>query len=744
MSDPELGVECVRSLQALLADSSGAVTALALKAIAALCRSECLDFDVALRIVTRKGKVAHTGRNGSSGSGSAGGGRGGDVGGSKVGDPLVVESLAQLCGAGAEAATMAAADEEEDEAGESDSDGSGAGGETRWAMEKAVMILLEQSVRSHPDETVRAAVYAALAAHLPALLQAEAGQHADEGAAKVAATVRECLGQAMLSEPGVAAGRPSLQNAAAIVLAAESAIPSTWVPSKRPGARREGGDKATQERSGPSNRLLASLPTPSSVLQAFRDDPACPGLAGAALWSYPPTASAASAAVADRDAMARDLRELMAAEGTTGGLALCPWQRAATPLGVQRYVARFFAACLAAESFDAARRGRAGRGADVATAAVESCRGAIRSLRGVSQGLVAVASASLASVVPVSFSHVVVEEADRAVGRLPGGSTAGGSGAQTLLDGEEMFPLCAAMAARALPAVAAAKVADVLEVTTRLLGGGGGGGGGGVGTRKPGEVLAASEPQAFWARVAIGVASEWSLRHPAAPEARSTLSRAARVLLEGAAVAVGSDQVLSIARAWFPDGVGSVFSRAERTVVEWDGIDVGGVGGKGVGAELGLPSTPQGSICLALFLGLSSTLPGLRATGMHSELRQVTHTTSRGFDDDLMGKPIGSGSLLSCLRLGGFRGVLSREQVSRLRLLWHCGSRTYVRTFLSDYRRLLMSKPLARSEISSAAVASIMCTRQYHSPAVQYHRLALDPWRFLAPLLFTPQKEKNK
>ncbi len=582
-SDPELGLECVRPLQAFLGDSSGAVTALALKAIAALCRGDCLDFDAALRIVTRKGKVAHTGHE--------------DEG---FGDPRVMEGMAQLCGAGAEVASLAA------EAGETSSDDSGDDGGARWGMESALKIVLQPGLGSHPDESVRAAAYKALAAHLPALLRAASGKDAEEDAVAMAPQVREFLGRAMSTDESLAA-RSSLENAAAIVLVAESDDPSTWVSPRRAGSSRDRGKEGGE---GPSNRLLAALPAPKSVLQAFRqDDSSSPGLAGAVLWCYP--APEAMAAVAHRDTMIHEFGELMAVEGTGGGLVLCPWQRAGTPLGIQRYVARLLAACLAAESPEAEGRGKVG-GADAAAAAVETCRGAIASLRGVQGGLVAVASASLAGCVPASFPHVAVEETSRAVERLRSSCA---SGAQTLLDGEEMFPLCAAMAARALPETAAKQMGDAFAEIERFHGA--------VGPPKPAGDSAPgastpTEAQSFWSCVAVGVASEWSLRHPTAPEARGTVLRAVRRLLVGLAATVESGHVSDIAEAWCRDGSGGE-SRPDRDGVEdWEGIDAGQSD-----PELGLPTTRRGSRCLALFLGLSSALPGMRATGLHAELLQV-------------------------------------------------------------------------------------------------------------------------
>ena len=588
-ADPELGLECVRPLQAFLGDSSPAVTAMALKAIAALCRGDCLDFDAALRIVTKKGKVAHTGRSG---------------GGEEFGDPRVMQGMAQLCGAGAEAVTSAAA-----EASDTGSDDSVDDGGMAWGMASALSILLEQSLGSHPDESVRAAVYAALGAHLPALLRAASGKEAEEDAVAVAPQVRAFLGQA-ISVDGSAAARLSLQDAATIVLAEESVDPSTWVSSKRAGASRARGEEGS-DRSRPSNRLLAALPSPESVLRAFRqDDSSCPGLAGAVLWCYP--APEAVAAAEHRDTMVRDFGELMAAEGTGGGLAPCPWQRAATPLGIQRYVARLLVACLAAESAEAERRGQAVSGADVTLAAVESCRKAIASLRGVPVGLVAVASASLASCVPGSFSHVAVEETGHAVERLRSSRT---GGAQTLLDGEEFFPLCAAMAVRALPETSAEKLGAAFEEIEHFHSTVGAPT---VGGKPASDASTPNEAQAFWSCVAVGVASEWGLRHPSAPEAGTTVLRAVRRLLVGLANTVGSEHVSAIAETWCRGSAEGEPRPGRATVVGWESVDVGQTGSK-----MGVPTTPRGSSCFGLFLGLSSTLPGLRATGLHLELLQA-------------------------------------------------------------------------------------------------------------------------
>lgn len=574
-TEPELGLECVRPLQAFLGDSSGAVTAIALKAIAALCRGDCLEFSTALRIVTKKGKVAHTGRDSSVG----------------FGDPRVMEGMAQLCGAGAEAVALAAAEVEE-----TDSDDSGDGRGTRWGMANALRILLEHNLGSHPNETVRAAVYTALGSHLPALLRAATGKEAEEDAVAVASQVREFLGQAMSTDTSLAA-RVSLESAAIIVLTEESVDPCTWVSSKGTGASRGRGGKGG-ETPGPSNRLLAALPAPESVLQAFRqDDSSCPGSAGAVLWCYP--VAGVTAAVAYRDTMVRDLGELMTVEETGGGLGLCPWQRASTPVGIQRYVTRLFAACLSAEQAEASS------GTNVTAAAVENCRGAIANLRGVQGGLVAVASASLACCLPASFSHVALEETSRAVDRLRSCS----GGAQPLLDGEEMFPLCTAMAVRALPDSSARKVEQTCEEIERFH-------------STASDASMPNEAYSFWSCVAVGVASEWSLRHPTSPGASKMVLRAVRCLLVGLAHAIGSDHVFAIADTWCRDSVDGDARPDRAAVVEWDVVDVGQAG-TGEDSGIGLPTTTRGSNCFALFLGLSSTLPGLRATGLHLELLQV-------------------------------------------------------------------------------------------------------------------------
>lgn len=661
-SDPELGLEFIRPLQAFLADPMNAVTALALRAIAALCQGDCLDFDAALRIVSKKGKVAHTG------SAMAGNVSAGDDA-SNWGDARVMAALAELCGAGAEAAAAAAAEaeEESDEESEGGSDGGG------WGMGKAVETLLRSALRNHPDASVRTTVYAALRAHLPALLRAETEQQ-EEDAVILAPRVREFLSKAMAHEPGVEA-RSSLESAVGVVLAAESMEPSTWIPLKPAGAGKRGGRRSVgeTERTGPSNRLLAVLPSPDVVLQAFHSDvSSSPGLAGAALWSYPPvppaslstvpgaTGSAAARARNKRKEMVDDLAELLTSEGAGGGLGVCLWQRVAMPLGVQRYVKRLLAACLAAES-ESSMVGGGGDGdgdgsdavnggVEVERAAIKTCREEIEGLRGVPSSLVALAAASLASCVPRSFAHITAEEADRAVDRLrtPAveNTAAGGiSDSGTVMSGDGILSLCAAISVRALPDTASAKVAEAMDATKKFslrasgrgldaAGGDGDDGnvallndtGGSAHTTIPNDALA------FWSVVSIGVASEWACRNPSVPEAKSIVSFAARLLLQSLAQAVGSEQTSVLAATWFATaadtrnakGRGGV-QRQDKIMVEWDNLDVGNattIGDVGVDG-VGLPGTATGSRCLACFVGLSSTLPGLRATGMHKELVQV-------------------------------------------------------------------------------------------------------------------------
>lgn len=597
-TEPELGLECVRSLQSLLSDSLAAVTALALKAIAALCRGDCLDFHAALRIVSKKGKVSHMGRDG---------------GEDEWGDHRVMQGLAQLCGAGAEAVTIAAAEDDSDVSDEDDT--------ARWNMADAIEILVSERVRSHPHEEVRAAAYAALGAHLPALLRATTGQSMQEDAVFLASRLREFLAHALSTDRSLIA-RSSLEKAASIVLAEESVDPSTWVRSERTGTTRGRHEKAKSERTGPSKRLLMTLPEPESILQTFRrDNSFCAGLAGAVLWSYPVKAVTTAERVARRDAMVRDLGELLAAEGRAGGLALCPWQRAATPLGVQRYVARLLAACFAAESPRAAVSERRAA-TDVALAAVESCRRGIETLRGVPRGLIALATASVACCVPASFAHVVEDEVDRAVNQL---RVSLGSGKQAPLDGEELYPLCAAMAVRALPESASAKMLSAVEVIAAFQSTvGGQEDAAGVSASAPaGDTVASNEAQTFWSCVAIGVASEWSAQHSRAPDAKRTVVHAVRRLLTGVARATRSDQIHHIAGAMFSDDCKLNTSAGQAEVIDWNSLDVGQGIGSGNAPEVGVPTTRHGSACLALFLGLSSTLPGLRATGLQTQLLQV-------------------------------------------------------------------------------------------------------------------------
>lgn len=630
-TDPEQGLDFVRPLQALLADPMPAVTAIALRAIAALCRGDCLDFDAALRIVSKKGKVAHTG--GAMAAVAAGG--------HEWGDARVMAALAEFCGAGAEAAAAAAAAEAED----SDSDEDGSDTQREWGMGAAVEILLGLNLRSHPDVSVRAAVYRALGTHLPALLLAEGAEEAGGNAVALAPRVRAFVAEALAIESALGA-RVRLESAAGVILAAESVEPTTWVPLKRgprgadrgDGGGGGGGGGSAEGRTGSSNRLLAALPAPDDVLQTFRlDVSASPGLAGAALWSYPSTAvtslstaeggeaGSMAAARARRDEMVADLAEFLAAEGAgVGGLGICPWQRASMPLGVQRYVTRLLAACFAAEASSPGTTG----GAEVAGAAIEACRKAIEGVRGAPSALTALALASLANCVPASFTHVKTEEADQAVGRLRAQSTSEASSAQSVLSGDEIFPMCAAMAVRTLPESGAEKVMDALQEIqafgARLAGAFASRDriGGAADT-----AIIPNDALYFWSVAAVGVASEWTCSCPRAPTARRIVSYAARHLLGDLAREIGSDIVGAVAETWFGEATDmDAGSRADADcVVEWSDLDVGSGGSQGgnIGG-VGTPATARGSKCLALFMGLSSLIPGLRSTEMHTELLQVT------------------------------------------------------------------------------------------------------------------------
>lgn len=638
-SEPELALDFVRSLQACLGDAMSAVAALALRAISALCRFDCLDFDAALRIVSKKGKVAHTGAFASGTEIEAEG---------DWGDELVMEALAELCGAGAEAA--AAAREEDDEAvGENDRSegGSESEEEPSWGMGKAVDTLLSPSLRCHPNEKVRAGVYTALCAHLPDLLKAERLEEAGD-ATTVAPRVRSFVWDSLVGERSPLA-RESLESAASVVLADESAEPSTWVPARRAGSSKGGAalGGGGSERVGPSNRLLATLPTPETVLQTFRFDASSSrGLAGAVLWCYPPAHAAASvrssakrvSAQAQRDEMISDLAHLLSAEGAGEGLGVCPWQRMAVPLGVQRYVKRLLAACIAAES-DLIQGGDSGFGeaaADAERSAVMTCRRAIKDLRGVSRRLVALCSASLVSLIPNSLSHLALEEADNALDQLrasgaeksgPAMMTPASRGiidSGTSLPGDELIPLCAALATRALSMSAGSNVVEALSTIQAFA-------------RDVAEVdqvegkdpvgdgaraiAVSNDGVLFWSTMSVGIASEWACRNPVAPEAQAVVVSGARYLLEGLGYALGSEHLMSLAEQTF--GAPMRPGTQAPPVASWREINVGCFAVSSDTKSAGRPTTSTGSRCLAIFAGLSCVLPGLSVTGMHRELLQV-------------------------------------------------------------------------------------------------------------------------
>lgn len=634
LADPEQGLDFVRPVQAFLSDPMPAVTALALRAIAALCRGDCLDFDAALRIVCKKGKVAHTG--------SAMATRTTAPEGECIwGDARVMAALAELCGAGAEAAAAVAAAEAED----SDEDESE--GEEEWAMGAAVETLLGSNIRSHPDVSVRTAVYAALGAHLSALLRAEGVEEDGGNAGVVASRVRAFVADALAVEPALGA-RASLESAAGAILVAEGLEPTTWIPLKcRPrgndkaddGDSSGGGSGQAKEHTGPPSRLSAALPDPDTVLQTFRSDSSSlPGLAGAVLWSYPAASDTSSSTpesaesrkgIARREQMAADLAELLAAEGAGGGgLGVCPWQRAALPLGVQRYVARFFAACFAAESSGTSDL-------EVVGAAVKACERAIKGLRGVPSALISLALASLANCIPASFAHVKQAEANKAIDRLRAGtvegttsaSASGVTNSQSAFTGDEFIPLCAAVAVRTLPEAEGEQVMEALqEIHAFGARVGAHGGGGGRKAAIPNDALS------FWSVVALGVASEWACFCPSATEAKKVISYAAQHLLSELARETGSALVGAIAETWFGEVDGTGTNLRGDGAIEWPDLDVGiaRIGGGVAGVET--PATSSGSKFLALFMGLSSVLPGLRSTGMHTELLQVVLVESERAD----------------------------------------------------------------------------------------------------------------
>ncbi|CAM9913922.1 unnamed protein product, partial [Choristocarpus tenellus] len=640
-SDPEQGLEFVKLLQAFLLDELPAVVALALRAIAALCRGDCLDFDVALRIVNKKGKVAHTGASSSP---------------RDWGDPLVMASLAELCGSGAEAEIFSIDEAGGDEGDETDNeeDGSEDHGPSSWGMQTALEVLLGPGLLSHPKAGVRAAVFRALLAHIPALLQAEVAEAASgDGendtlavAGSMAMRVRSLLVDALTMELDSEV-RPELQQVVGAVLAVECEELSTWLtPSKRKGrgathgSNRDGGG-GTGTGATPSRRLLAVLPTPSRVLQAFREDEAlCPGLAGAVLWSHDHTSATGIGGIATsvRDEMFHELKELLAGEDSGDGLGACAWQRSLMPLGLQSYLTGLVEVSVAAEIEKSAKMegGAAALGGgstesdnsagpEAGAAAIATCQHAIANLRGVSPTLVAIASASLVSCVSASFSHLAVDEVRHAMAQVRSMACIsptrpeGLEGTLLATQADGLALLRVAVVARALPKSAAAlafEAFSLLEATSCAMAAEGREGVGLI-----------NESSVFWSTASVGIVSEWALRNPDAREAKLLLSSAAMHLFTGLGEEVGSEHVVDIATNLM-DGKCS----GEGLVVPWGDIDVevrGRVGGeedhankKGV---LDSPSTSEGLRCLGLHFGLKSVMSGMQASGMHSELLQAFH-----------------------------------------------------------------------------------------------------------------------
>ncbi|CAM9721989.1 unnamed protein product, partial [Discosporangium mesarthrocarpum] len=635
--DPELGLELVRPLQSLLSDRLPAVVALALQGIAALCRGDCLDFSAALRIVTKKGRVSHTG---------------------PLGHPLVMGALATLCGAGAQSSAasgeVSSGDDEESEGGKD---------EDTWAMGPALELLLGPGMCGHPAPSVRSAAFRALAAHVPGLLVAEASEEgggSESTATRVAQSLRTFLAGALTSEvsPEV---EPALQAAARAVLEVECQDPLSWAPTAGRGQGARGGsDWRAREGGKPSRRLLTALPTPASALQAFQQDISpCPGLAGAVLWSH--DYGAAAPAVGVRDSMLQDLRELLMEEDPGYWPGACPWQRLIMPLGLQGYVASLVGVFIAAEKGKTATTtatvvgagARAGGGAggggggggaaEAQVTGIQACRQAIKGLRGVSPALVDLSLSCLTSCVSPAFAHIASEEMERMMARswkagLGGaGGLGSGRGAGTAPEGLNLLSI--ALSARALPESGAVAVSETMyalmaaskSATGAVVAAG-------VATAAAGaEGDTATTWEAFWAAASVGVASEWAFRNPEAAGARALLSRAALHLLSELGAVVGSGHFSAVALRCLEGKEGE----SRSGLVKWDQIKLAGGGGNrtgdraraGTGAlgqpmaerlgGLGDPSTPEGLRCLGLHFGLKSVMPGLRAAGMHRELLQV-------------------------------------------------------------------------------------------------------------------------
>lgn len=247
--NPEAGSEFIGVVQTYLTDPLPAVVALAVDCITFLCTADCLDYLAAVRILSKKGRLAHRDH------------------------PMVMANLADLYGAAAYVFDCSPAAPPSETLPEE-----GGGSEVEEPQEEVVeeeearprlsdkhLLVLSDNLwvlsLSKGQPEVRARAYRALGGFAAALLASE-----EEG---VAEGLRSRL-LAALREEREAAAREGLQELVTHVLRIESQDAATWGR-----ALLKTGQQDTAAK--PSRKTMKSLPTAAEVRAAAHDDRGAPG-----------------------------------------------------------------------------------------------------------------------------------------------------------------------------------------------------------------------------------------------------------------------------------------------------------------------------------------------------------------------------------------------------------------------------------------------------------------------------------